>query len=166
MIFVTVGTHEQQFNRLIECIDELKTSGEISDEVVVQSGFSDYVPKSCKWQKLFGYEEMSKLVSQADIIITHGGPASFIAALQVGKIPIVVPRKAAFNEHVNDHQVQFCTAVEEKYGNIILVEDISKLKETIQNYAEIVSLRTGKFESNNASFNSRFEEIVSKLIGE
>lgn len=27
--------------------------------------------------------------------------------LQVGKIPIVVPRKYEFNEHVNDHQVNF-----------------------------------------------------------
>lgn len=24
MIFVTVGTHEQPFNRLVECIDKLK----------------------------------------------------------------------------------------------------------------------------------------------
>ena len=27
MIFVTVGTHEQQFNRLIKKIDELKEQG-------------------------------------------------------------------------------------------------------------------------------------------
>ena len=27
MIFVTVGTHEQQFNRLIQKIDELKRNG-------------------------------------------------------------------------------------------------------------------------------------------
>ena len=29
MIFVTVGTHEQQFNRLIKKIDELKEQGTI-----------------------------------------------------------------------------------------------------------------------------------------
>ena len=27
MIFVTVGTHEQQFNRLITCVDEMKENG-------------------------------------------------------------------------------------------------------------------------------------------
>ncbi|HEM5362611.1 TPA: multidrug MFS transporter, partial [Streptococcus suis] len=32
MIFVTVGTHEQQFNRLIKEIDLLKKNGSITDE--------------------------------------------------------------------------------------------------------------------------------------
>ncbi|HFR3379458.1 TPA: multidrug MFS transporter, partial [Streptococcus suis] len=33
MIFVTVGTHEQQFNRLIKEIDLLKKNGSITDEI-------------------------------------------------------------------------------------------------------------------------------------
>ena len=33
MIFVTVGTHEQPFNRLIQKIDELKKDGTIQDDV-------------------------------------------------------------------------------------------------------------------------------------
>lgn len=31
MIFVTVGTHEQPFNRLIQKVDELKRDGVIKD---------------------------------------------------------------------------------------------------------------------------------------
>lgn len=31
MIFVTVGTHEQPFNRLIQKVDELKRDGIIKD---------------------------------------------------------------------------------------------------------------------------------------
>ena len=45
MIFVTVGTHEQPFNRLIECVDQLKGSGKIEEDVVIQTGFSTYEPK-------------------------------------------------------------------------------------------------------------------------
>ena len=37
MIFVTVGTHEQQFNRLIEEIDRLKENGIIKDEVIMHT---------------------------------------------------------------------------------------------------------------------------------
>lgn len=40
MIFVTVGTHEQPFNRLIQKIDELKKDGTIQDDVIIQTGFS------------------------------------------------------------------------------------------------------------------------------
>ena len=32
MIFVTVGTHEQPFNRLIQKVDELKRDGIIKDD--------------------------------------------------------------------------------------------------------------------------------------
>ncbi|HEM4221640.1 TPA: multidrug MFS transporter, partial [Streptococcus suis] len=38
MIFVTVGTHEQQFNRLIKEIDLLKKNGSITDEIFIQTG--------------------------------------------------------------------------------------------------------------------------------
>lgn len=48
MIFVTVGTHEQPFNRLIEKMDELVESGKIKEKVVVQYGFSTYEAKHCE----------------------------------------------------------------------------------------------------------------------
>ena len=102
MIFVTVGTHEQQFDRLVEYMD--KWAAQNSEEVVIQTGYSTYKPKYCKWQKLFPYQEMSKRVDEARIVITHGGPSSFIAPLQIGKTPIVVPRKFECDEHVNNHQ--------------------------------------------------------------
>ena len=44
MIFVTVGTHEQPFNRLIQKIDELVRDGEIEDDVFMQIGYSTYEP--------------------------------------------------------------------------------------------------------------------------
>ena len=47
MIFVTVGTHEQSFDRLVKEIDRLKEKGRISEEVVIQTGFTTYEPKFC-----------------------------------------------------------------------------------------------------------------------
>ena len=93
MIFVTVGTHEQQFNRLIREVDELKGSGIICEDVIIQTGYSTYKPQFCEFEKLYSYDQMCEYVSSADITITHGGPSSFIMPLQFGKIPIVVPRQ-------------------------------------------------------------------------
>lgn len=39
MIFVTVGTHEQPFDWLIQKIDELKKDGIIQDDVDYSNGF-------------------------------------------------------------------------------------------------------------------------------
>ncbi|CCK83179.1 EpsIG, Putative glycosyltransferase [Lactobacillus equicursoris 66c] len=103
MIFVTVGTHEQPFNRLIEKVDELVASGEIKEKVVVQYGFSTYEAEHCEMHKMMSFDEMQKAFKNARIVITHGGPSSFVEALQYGKVPIVVPRQLDFNEHVNNH---------------------------------------------------------------
>ena len=40
MIFVTVGTHEQPFNRLVKAVDELKKDGVIVEKVIIQTGYS------------------------------------------------------------------------------------------------------------------------------
>ena len=138
MIFVTVGTHEQPFNRLIRKIDELKRDGIIKEEVIMQIGYSTYEPKYCKWFKLLPYSEMVKNVKDARIVITHGGPASFIMPLQIGKVPIVVPRQKEFDEHVNNHQVDFSKAVEERMGIILTVTDINKLEDIIIHYNNYV----------------------------
>lgn len=76
MIFVTVGTHEQPFNRLIQKVDELKRDGVIKDDVIIQTGFSTYKPKYCQWSKLISYQQMVKNVADARIVITHGGLAA------------------------------------------------------------------------------------------
>lgn len=166
MIFVTVGTHEQPFNRLVECIDNLKKDGTIAEEVIIQTGYSTYEPKYCKWQKLFSYQEMLKFVEEARVVITHGGPSSFIMPLQIGKTPIVVPRKLEFNEHVNDHQVSFSKAVAERMGTIIVVEDMDKLESTIAGYDETIGRMKSGLKSNNSLFNRELEKLVNEMFGD
>lgn len=53
MIFVTVGTHEQQFDRLIKEIDRLKESRLISEEIFMQTGFCNYIPKACDFEQFY-----------------------------------------------------------------------------------------------------------------
>ena len=162
MIFVTVGTHEQAFNRLVQYMDEW--AHEHDEEVVMQVGFSTYEPKYSTWKKMFSYQEMIKYINEARIVITHGGPSSFIMPLQVGKVPIVVPRKKQYDEHVNDHQVSFCEAVKNRLNNIILVEDEKELEATIDNYYSIVHSMTVTQQSNNSRFCAAFEKSVEELV--
>ncbi|MCR4903060.1 MAG: multidrug MFS transporter [Butyrivibrio sp.] len=162
MIFVTVGTHEQPFNRLVEYMDSW--AQEHDEEVIIQTGFSTYEPKKATWQKLFSYQQMLENVDKARIVITHGGPSSFIMPLQIEKIPIVVPRKKEFDEHVNDHQVSFCEAVHRRLNNIILVENEKDLADTITNYDSIVKSMSIQQQSNNSKFCQAFEQSVEKLV--
>lgn len=130
----------------------------------MQTGFSIYEPQYCKWSKLIPYQDMIKNVEDARIVITHGGPASFIMPLQIGKTPIVVPRQHRFEEHINDHQVEFARSVAERMGTIIPVEDISKLGDIITNYDEIVAGMGHQMSSNNKKFCDELEKIVDGII--
>ena len=163
MIFVTVGTHEQPFNRLVQEIDNLKRDGVITEDVIIQTGYSTYEPKYCQWEKLIPYKQMNKNVEDARIVITHGGPASFIMPLQIGKTPIVVPRQKKFDEHVNDHQVEFARNVAKRMGTIIPVEEITKLKDIILSYDKIVDTMGHGINSNNEKFCNELEKIVKQL---
>lgn len=163
MIFVTVGTHEQQFNRLVEKIDQMKEQGLLQEEIVIQTGYSDYQPKSCKWEKFFSYHDMRFYTSQARIVISHGGPSSFMMPLEMGKTPIVVPRQYQYGEHVNNHQLDFCHAVE-RQCSIILVDDITELENVVLHYDEYIASGTCAQHSHTREFTEAFSEIMTQLI--
>lgn len=164
MIFVTVGTHEQPFDRLVSMIDALKGKGVIDEDVIIQTGYSTYEPKHCTWSKLLPYSDMVKNVKDARIVITHGGPSSFIMPLQEGKIPVVVPRQEKYGEHVNDHQLTFCQEVQQRQKNILVVQDTDQLEDAIANYDEKVAQLSGGYTSNNETFNRNFCELLKDLF--
>ncbi|ADZ07972.1 glycosyl transferase family protein [Lactobacillus amylovorus] len=164
MIFVTVGTHEQPFNRLIKKVDELVSNGDIKEKVIVQTGFSTYIPQHCEAHKMMSFHEMQHVLKEARIVITHGGPSSFIEALQFGKVPIVVPRQERFHEHINNHQVEFTELIAKRMNNIIPVYDVNDLKETINNYDKIAKTKNTGKSSNNKQFNEKLEKIIDELV--
>lgn len=162
MIFVTVGTHEQPFNRLVEYMDNWASTHE--EEVLIQTGFTTYVPKHCKYQKLFPQKKIYELNEQARVVITHGGPSCYIDVLRVNKIPIVVPRRHEYGEHIDNHQVEVGREFLKRNGNIILVEDIEKLGETLEHYDEITASMAKGFVPHNKVFSAELSKIVDKMF--
>ena len=164
MIFVTVGTHEQPFDRLVKCIDQMVADRKIKEEVIIQKGYTEYEPQNCECHKLIGYDDMKKYIADARIVVTHGGPASFVAPLSIGKIPVVVPRQYKYNEHVNDHQLDFAREVEKRMKNIIVAEDEEEIIDAIVNYEERIKNASGDISSNNKKFNEMLEEEIKKIL--
>ena len=83
--------------------------------------------------------------------------------LQIGKTPIVVPRQKKFDEHVNDHQVEFARNVAKRMGTIIPVEEITKLKDIILSYDKIVETMGHGINSNNVKFCNELDKIVDRM---
>ena len=113
---------------------------------------------------MMSFDEMQQALKDARIVITHGGPSSFIEALQFGKVPIVVPRQEKYHEHVNDHQVEFTKLIAKRMNNIIPVYDVNNLLNTINDYNEITKIKNSGESSNNKQFNEKLEKIVTDLL--
>lgn len=160
MIFVTVGTHEQPFNRLIQEVDRLIETGQIKEIVMMQIGYSTYIPKHSKFVRFMSFNEIEKAIEESTVVITHGGPASFLKVLSKGKKPVVVPRQTRYDEHVNDHQLEFAQQLVDKKFNIDVVVDISELNEKIQ----LVGKNKMEYTSNTEYFVSSLINITKNLL--
>ncbi len=163
MIFVTVGTHEQQFDRLVRAVDELVADGTVTESVFIQTGYCDYTPKYAEWSKFISASEMRRRMKDADVVITHGGPSSFVEAMIVGKVPVVVPRRSKFGEHVNDHQKDFVQKVVKYKGGIIPVYNISDLASAIKNVRHLSSASEIRFVSHSKEFCESLEHLIEEL---
>ena len=161
MIFITVGTHEQPFNRLIQKVDELIRDGEIQEEVFMQIGYSTYEPKYTKWEKVIGYDEMADYLKKSDVVITHGGPYTYMQVLEEGKIQVVVPRQEKFGEHVNDHQLWVSKQVRDKNYPLIICEDIESLLTDIEKSRE---MNDTFINSHNDEFIKKFNIEINQLV--
>lgn len=162
MIFVTVGTHEQPFDRLLEAIDKYAKEKQISkSQIVVQKGFSKRRLENVTAEEMFSIEQMNEFYEQAEIVITHGGPGSMFPAWILGKPIIAVPRQAEYNEHVDNHQVEFCDFMNEK-GKIICVKDIVTLASTIDNIDFL--LKKVSHQTKTQLFAKKLEENINLLL--
>lgn len=143
MIFVTVGTHPAQFDRLLKELDSLAEQGKIKEEVFAQVGHTNYVPKSklIKTMDFIGLDEFKRKIREASLVITHGGEGSIGEALQQETPMVIVPRLKKFGEHTNDHQLELTRAIEEENAAIAVVA-ISELGKAIENAKKMKKRKT------------------------
>ena len=124
MIFVTVGTNEARFDRLVQAVEALAGS----EELVVQHGPSPVRPQGATCVDYLSFEDLSEHVRRARVVVMHAGVGSVLAALANGARPVVVPRLKRFGEAVDDHQLTFGRRLHAE-GLVELVEDPQALPE-------------------------------------
>ena len=168
MIFVTVGTHEQPFNRLIQKVDELKKDGVITEDVIIQTGFSTYEPKYCQWSKLIPYQQMIKNVADARIVITHGGYVGLSLAVllaqhhQVTAVDIVPEKVELINSKKSPIQDEYIEKyLAEKELNLTATLDA---KEAYSDADFVVIAAPTNYDSKKNFFDTSAVEAVIKLV--
>jgi UDP-N-acetylglucosamine transferase subunit ALG13 len=167
-VFVSFGTHEQAFTRLYFLVKQLSELRSIN--LVIQNGFTqidaiDEVPHA----DIMTHEDFTANVNNCDVFITQSSPGNLFGALEVGKIPLLVPRLSQNKEHVDSHQEAFAEYAK-SFGLGIHVRDFDEL---LEGYDELLKIgkdgqkaRAQKIMRDSKLRTTRFNESFSLFLRE
>ena len=156
MILVLLGTQNNSFVRLLQEVEKNINSGNITDEVVVQAGYTKYNSNKMKIHNLISSQEMEQLVDEANLVISHGGVGSTLQCVKKGKVVIGVPRQKKYNAHVNDHQKQLIETFASQ-GYIIGIKEVADLEKALKQAKEF---RPKKYISNTENMIRLIEKYI------
>ena len=185
MIFVSLGTQDKPFNRIIDYIFKLKEEiKELEDiEIVFQIGQTKLSEEEKnKIEKLnektnekkvnekiknkekkdiivfnmLKPEEMKKYIINSSIVITHAGVGTIMECIENNKDIIVLPRKEENGEHVNNHQEEIAFEME-RNGLLYKVDTYEKMKEIV---IELIKNSNNKKEKKYISNNEKFNDML------
>jgi UDP-N-acetylglucosamine transferase subunit ALG13 len=123
MIFVSVGTHEAPFDRMLQSVFGLR----LDEDLVVQYGPStDRSDSAWVQAEYLSFDEVVGYIRQARAVVMHAGVGSVMISLANGKRPIVMARRFEFAEHVDDHQVELARRMDAN-GLATFVDDAETL---------------------------------------
>jgi UDP-N-acetylglucosamine transferase subunit ALG13 len=154
LIFLTVGSQKFQFDRLLKEVDKLVQEQKISDQIVGQIGYSNYLPQYFEYQKFMEHSVFEQTLKKSELVITHGGSGAIINALKMKKKVIAIPRLSQFKEHVDDHQKEII-ALFQQQNYIKAVLDVHELHQAID------TIHQQTFET----FESNTEKIIAEIDG-
>jgi UDP-N-acetylglucosamine--N-acetylmuramyl-(pentapeptide) pyrophosphoryl-undecaprenol N-acetylglucosamine transferase len=103
-VVVSLGTFKDYgFERLLRRLLAILPAGA---DVLWQTGDTDVSGLGIVGHHAIPERELVQAITEADVLVAHAGVGTAVAALEVGKCPVLVPRRCAHGEHVDDHQIQ------------------------------------------------------------
>jgi UDP-N-acetylglucosamine transferase subunit ALG13 len=163
LVFVTVGTDHHPFDRLVGWIDAWLAGGaEERVRCLIQTGTS-MPPLHTEFDQYFGYQQMETFLTEAAVVVCHGGPGTVMMSRWAGKRPIVVPRRHDLREHVDDHQVAFARRIAAE-GEIALAEDAATLTAHLEEALAGEGILDVRSQEDQGEAVAEFERLVDNLM--
>jgi UDP-N-acetylglucosamine transferase subunit ALG13 len=166
LVVVTVGTDHHPFDRLVRWVDTWASDATPRVKCFVQTGTSTVTPRVAEWAPYVSRDELRSLMSNAAAVACHGGPATIMDSRRAGVKPVVVPRRRALGEHVDDHQVLFARRAA-RAGDVDLVESEEGLRAILDVALSEPSVRRIERSDRGdlAASIRRFKALADPLLG-
>ena len=111
-VVVTLGTYRgYPFTRLVRRLVEILPP---EAEVLWQTGDTDVSGFGIDGRRAIPEHELSEAMREADVVVAHAGVGTALAAFELGRRPLLVPRRFSLGEHVDDHQPQIARELAER----------------------------------------------------
>ena len=103
LIFATVGT-QLPFDRLMIALNKW-ASDHPEEEVIAQTGPTKSTFPYLTCSNFLSPSQVEQATSACRLVVAHAGMGTVLTALRFKKPVILMPRKASFGEHRNEHQL-------------------------------------------------------------
>jgi UDP-N-acetylglucosamine transferase subunit ALG13 len=110
---VASGT-QLPFDRFVEIVD--RHAAALPEPIFAQIGQGSYRPVNMEWRAFVGPIEFERRIEECSYVISHAGIGTVVMAQKHGKPMILFPRRAALDEHRNDHQLATVRALGARSG--------------------------------------------------
>ena len=101
-VVVTLGTSKKYgFRRLVERLKHVIPDGTL---VLWQTGATDVSGLGIEGHTHLPSTELEEAIREADVLVAHAGAGSALTGFELGRWPILVPRRPDFGENIDDHQ--------------------------------------------------------------
>lgn len=120
MILVTVGM-QLGFDRLIQAIDAL--APDLGMPVIAQTGRGTYRARNIETVESIAPVDFDRMITEARLLVAHAGIGTVLTAQKFAKPLVLFPRRAAFGEHRNDHQLATVAQLQGRAGVVIALAE-------------------------------------------
>jgi UDP-N-acetylglucosamine transferase subunit ALG13 len=139
--FVSVGNATQPFDRLLRAV--CANLGSLSAPVFVQSGSTRFDCGGTQAAAFVAMDEFERRVAEATLVVMHAGAGAVIHAVRAGKVPVVMPRRTGYGEHVDDHQIEFGSKLAQA-GLVVMAQEPEDLARAIGAALELQRTRQAR----------------------
>jgi UDP-N-acetylglucosamine transferase subunit ALG13 len=113
-LFVSVGTRLEPFDRLIAIVDAAIEQLHIPVVGCCQYGTCRVRSKYLENLAWVSRDTFATELAESDAVVSHGGVGALRGAIRAGHVPLVLPRRLAQREVLNDHQTEVVRALEQR----------------------------------------------------
>lgn len=128
-VAVVLGTWTQGFGSLVDRLLRILPE---HVETMWQTGFTDVTQIDIEARPWLSPEDLAAELRRADVVVMHAGMGATLDALEAGHCPVVVPRRKAAGEQVDDHQIELAKELERRDLAVVRLPETLQWEDLVQ----------------------------------